>query len=905
MRGPFTATVGRRSFVKLAGAALAGTAADPVSSAQPSIRKVAIVTDRNDPLVGSPPVQAALRRMRKVLIDKQVQVQDEMAGVRSAQTVLVIAGAHSQLAESLSREQPSAIPETLRITPVRMKEKPALWISGSDTAGLTYAILEIADRVEFCHDIASALDFRPSFEESPANRVRSIARSYVSDVEDRSWFYDKSFWPDYLDMLISNRFNRFALTFGLNYDFPKGVTEDYFHFLYPYLFDVPGYNVRVRPSLVPGEQKHNLETIQYIAQQTAQRGLQFQLGLWSHGYVWVDSPNAQHSIEGLTPQTHPAYCRDALALLLKECPEISGVTFRIHEESGIPQGEYNFWGVLFDALKHCGRKVEVDLHAKSLKQPLMDIAVGTGQPLKVSPKYSAEHAAFGYHQAAIRDLEMPKTYTVNHSGKFDLGNELRGFLRYGYGDLIQQGRPYELLYRVWPGTQRHLLWGDPGMAAGWSRAAAFCGGAGMEFFEPLAFKGREGSGVPGGRNAYADQSLEPEGGDWRKFEYTYRVLGRSLYNPRVPSETWHRFFTRDFGEGAEQVALALSEAGRLLPTVTQAYLPSAANQWYWPELYTHMQIVPGNPAPYYDSPEPLSFGTASPVDPQLFTTAAEHARELLDGKPSGKYTQLEAAVWLEASAMRSGEALDAARKLVPSATSPAFRRLEEDVLIQNSLGLFFAAKFRAGLLYEICQQSGDVTVGQMAIAQLRKARDIWAVMAQRARAVYRANVAYGDKFDRRGHWSDRLPAIEDDLKAMEAKLDAAKSIEPMRSAAAALAAMTSAQQRVSINCTHRAPASFQAGQQLVVAVDLSRVSKSERPTAVTLFYRHVNQAEHWKSLDAVMDGSTCTASVPADYTDSPFPLQYYWRLRRTSAAWLYPALDASFGSQPYFVVQKT
>ena len=277
----------------------------------------------------------------------------------------------------------------------------------------------------------------------------------------------------------------------------------------------------------------------------------------------------------------------------------------------------------------------------------------------------------------------------------------------------------------------------------------------MEIFEPLAFKGREGSGVPGGRNAYADLSLEPEGGDWRKFEYTYRVLGRSLYSPHVSSETWDRYLRRDFGAGAEHVYVALSEAGRLLPTVTQAYLPSAANQWYWPELYTHMQIVPGNPAPYYDSPEPLSFGTADPMDPQLFTTAAEHARELLTGKSSGKYTQLEVAVWLEASATRSGEALDAARKLVPSATSPAFRRVEEDVLIQNSLGLFFAAKFRAGLFYEICQQTGDVAAGQMALAQLTKARDIWASMAERAKTVYRPNIAYGDKYDRRGHWTDR------------------------------------------------------------------------------------------------------------------------------------------------------
>jgi hypothetical protein len=901
MRSSLVGALGRRSFLKFAGSALASTAAKPASVAQTPVRSVAIVMDPRDDWARATAVQNALGQLRKALAGKQVKVSQKQA---TAQFALVIASPHSPLTVSLPPARSSSTPETLRITPIQLEKTPALWISGSDTLGLTYAILELADRVEFSPDITSALTLQSALEESPVNRVRSIARSYVSDVEDRSWFYDKSFWPDYLDMLVANRFNRFALTFGLNYDYPKGVTEDYFHFLYPYLFDVPGYNVQVRPTLAPGEQKRNLETIQYIARQTAQRGLQFQLGLWSHGYIWVDSPNAQHSIQGLTPQTHPAYCRDALALLLKQCPEITGITFRIHEESGIPQGEYDFWGTLFDAIKHCGRTIELDLHAKSLKQPLMDVAIATGQPLKVSPKFAAEHVAFGYHQAAIRELEMPKTYAVKHTGKFDLGTGIRGFLRYGYGDLIQQGRPYQLLYRVWPGTQRHLLWGDPGMAAGWSRASSFCGGAGMELFEPLAFKGREGSGVAGGRNAYADPSLDPQGGDWRKFEYTYRVLGRSLFNPRIPADTWHRYLRRDFGPAAEQVQIALSEAGRLMPMITQTYLPSAANQWYWPELYTHMQIVPGNPAPYYDSPEPLSFGTADPIDPQLFTTAAEHARGLLNNKPSGKYTQLEAAVWLEASATRSGEALDTARKLVPSPSSAAFRRLEEDVLIQNSLALFFASKFRAGLFYELCQQTGDVAAGQLAIAHLRKARDIWAAMAQRAQKVYRPNIAYGDKFDRRGHWTDRLPAIEDDLKAMEAKLDAAKSIEPMRSASAALAAIAKPQQRTAVNCIHRQPTSFQAGKALALTLDLTRVSKGEHPGAVTLFYRHVNQAERWKSIDVTQTDNSYTAAIPADYTDSPFPLQYYWRLSRASTAWLHPAFDAAFSNQPYFVVQR-
>ena len=78
-------------------------------------------------------------------------------------------------------------------------------------------------------------------EETPPNRVRSIARPFLSEIEDKAWFYDRQGWQEYLDMLVAARFNRFNFALGFGYDFPKGVTGDYLHFPYPYLVDVPGY----------------------------------------------------------------------------------------------------------------------------------------------------------------------------------------------------------------------------------------------------------------------------------------------------------------------------------------------------------------------------------------------------------------------------------------------------------------------------------------------------------------------------------------------------------------------------------------------------------------------------------------------------------------------------------------
>ena len=93
----------------------------------------------------------------------------------------------------------------------------------------------------------------------------------------------------------------------------------------------------------------------------------------------------------------------SLAILLKECPQIQGLTLRVHGESGIPEGSYPFWKTLFEAISGCGRRIEIDMHAKGVNQIMIDMASDTGMPVKLGAKYSAEHQSLGYNQADIRE----------------------------------------------------------------------------------------------------------------------------------------------------------------------------------------------------------------------------------------------------------------------------------------------------------------------------------------------------------------------------------------------------------------------------------------------------------------------------------------------------------------------
>ena len=103
--------------------------------------------------------------------------------------------------------------------------------------------------------------------------------------------------------------------------------------------------------------------------------------------------------------------------------------------------------------------------------------------MSMVPKFWAEHNGMAYMQASIRELELRPPAT--RTGLPPTTEAERSFLRYGYGDYLREDRNFGIIHRVWPGTQRHLLWGDPVFAAGYGRAFSFAGSLGVELLEPL------------------------------------------------------------------------------------------------------------------------------------------------------------------------------------------------------------------------------------------------------------------------------------------------------------------------------------------------------------------------------------------------------------------------------------
>ena len=793
-----------------------------------------------------------------------------------------------------------------------------LLAAAGDDRGMVYALLELRDLVLTAADPQAALrDLETRFEH-PRLGVRSMSRLFTSHRLDLSWFHDRSFWDDYLTDLATHRFNRFSLAFGLGYDYliDKRVADNYLCFPYPFVLDVPGYDVRV-DGLDADERGRNLATLQYVAAAAARRGLEFSLGLWNHAYrLDPVTPTERWLVSGLDETNHADYCADALAMLLAEIPQVNALTFRVHFEGGVPEPTHAFWRRVMTGIGRVDRTIALDAHAKGINDELLDALRSVGSPLTLSTKYWGEHMGLPYHQAGIREKEFSghlrqrsRTGEAGGGSGADVTRR-RSFTRYGYADYARADADYGLLHRIWPGTQRVLMQGDPAMAAGIGRQAGFAGSVGVEWFDALTFWGKKDSAehpltgddhVP--TDLYRDGDLRLTEPDlWRKYRLQLRLHGRLSYDPDAPATSWRRAYQHVFGAAAAHAEAALAHASRILPLITTAHAPSVAGNIYWPEMDTPIPLL--EPAPVTENPfadhgwhlnadfdmlAPYTFGNTSPLDPQLFANADAYADSLLSDEPTAKYSPLEVAEWLEGLAATTVEHLAA----LAEHDTPQVRRLAMDCAIAAHLGQFFGRKSRAAVAWRLHTRTGSPGWLERCRTDYGMAREAWAAAAEAARG-YVEDIPFGQMPYQRGHWRDRLPAIDADLAAVDAHVAACECQRTGQ--------VPASRSRLDDQVEHQVPDRYEVGCPLTISVQIAD------PTAtVRLHHRAVDQSSRWGCSELTGPDHERHGTVPAELTTGAYPVQYYFELRRETSrgggSALRPGLDPyTLSDQPYHVV---
>ena len=661
-----------------------------------------------------------------------------------------------------------------------------------------------------------------------------------------------------------------------------------------------GYKIKLS-NFTSKERNKNLNIIKHIAKSSKERGLEFQIAIWTQRYDFDDVPKANFQITNYPKGLNYArYCRDSLALILKQCPEITGVTLRVHVECGIPEKSYSFWKIYFQAIKNCGRLINLDLHAKGIDKKLIEIALKNTESLSISPKYISEHMGLPYHQASIRKQEFPPRKKVNNKWTFSEGS--RKFLRYSYGDLLKEDRKYNILYRIWPGTQRILLWADHQLASGYGKLSTFCNSLGTELCEPLSFKGRMGTGIKGGRFNYKSNKLKTKY-DWEKYIYNYRIWGRLNYNPNTKQNTYLRYLSYNFGSSYKDISNALANASRVLPFVTLVHGVSASNNSYWPEIYENMSIVKKSPwLPYsYDLHKNSRFGMSTSCDPQLIMSPKEMVDKIFKNKPINKYSPLTMILWLERFSKNAKNYISKAANIIKNENNYEFLRIYIDVIIQSSIGKFFTYKFKASILWEYYLLSKNKKVGEEALNNYLKARNAWKVAAVISKKYYLPDLTYGPQRWLRGRWDDRLPAINQDIDDMRSILIKNKNkYKKIKRDLELIDYIKNWNNDQNILVNHLPPKHYIKGENISLLCKLDINKK----LSGYINFREVNQSKKWRRKKLTKSKDIYYSVIPKRFTNTQYPIQYYFEFTNKKYSSFSPGFNKFLSNQPYYLLRQ-
>jgi len=610
-------------------------------------------------------------------------------------------------------------PESLAVSRMKIDGRKTLVVAGSDDRGLMYALLEIAQEVDFLDPEKNWFSAVKEISEEPLVPVRSMAVLLHSEDCEKDWYYSREYWEQYLSMLASNRWNAFNLIFSHQ--------TPYLSPMYAFHIKVPEHpEVRAR-GLSEEQREKNLEMLRTISSLARKKGIDFTLGIWEQ-IAWEgkhQGSRQESMVTGLTRRNMHSYTYHALRNLLRECPDIHAVQLRINHESGIDYDEQTafFRDAVFKAIKDCGRPVELEIRNVGLLRETLQAALDMGLPTRVSHKYWGEHMVFPYHPTRI-------------------------MWTYSYGDWLKYPQKYQNMYQVWSlGSHRLLLWGNPDYVRRFAPTTLFQNASGFEICAPLSQKGY--GNPPGAWRIFRDKEREYYRWEYERYWSTYLLFGRLTYNPGESDEIWLREIRRRFGKEAEpDVAGAYRAASRVIPlilgTATCDY-----NMYIWPEkdmggliqFYLHFQS--------FNEPRVSNF--------QEFIT------RYLEGGWSAQLTPEEMARRLEDTAAEIREHLEGADRLVP-ASHKEYWATKKDFQILAGMASYFAQKIRATYKLGFFYKLDDYALLKEAIGHAREALKIWQELSAVAEEIYSPNLVMGPGST--GHWKDNLLFVKNDLEQL-------------------------------------------------------------------------------------------------------------------------------------------
>lgn len=833
--------------------------------------EVSIVTDR---VPGLPAVHG-LNTLTSALSGKNVSFEKVSSLNEAHGKTIIIAGLSkgggmaAEMLNAGNRSLPDSS-EALSIWKTSVRNKPVWVISGSDDRGLMYGLLDVANRIGWSTGKATLFSKVKEITEEADVKERAIVIYTMNRAYWESRFYDEAYWAKYLDMMAKNRLNMLEVGFG----FENG---GFLAPAYPYFFNVDTYpNVRMG-DITPEQQKKNLDAFNRLIQMCHERGIGFRVGFWDHIYRGgyqsnKDMPEQVNSqVQGVTADNMIAYTKVALAKFIDQVPHLDGILFRAHDESGLKKGEQlEFWKGVFDMLKEKAPKLIVDLHAKEVSDTIVHEGQNRGLTIRMSTKYWMEQMGLPFHPT--------------HTNRITDNN----YRRHGYADMLNYEEHYKVFYRIWGGTTRVLLWGDPEYAKRFAASTHIHNGAGFGVNEPLTTKmhaqphDAKPFSLLNPKYKYYDYEFE-------RYWHFYQVFGRMGYNPATPSDVWDEEFNRHFGvKTAPFIQQALYKASWVLPRIVASCFPLVgfpiASGWAEKQ---HFGDLP-------------DYAKTTPSDVQQFASFNDEAKILMEKGETAKILPSRNSVWFKQTSDQINQQINQAEKAAGKNLTNELISTLTDLKILSNLALYHSRRIPAAVSYRLFENTRDVSALDDALRYEKEAIVVWKQIVDAAGDVYADTLKMGPRTRTLvGHWRQELTGLQTGLEKLE---QTRKNYQHTDSAKKATLYQPSEHINYTklFRVTHNPIAIAHAGQPVTVKVKLSAAAGLKW---VHLLYRDVNQYEDFKTLDMslTLDNDVYQATIPGKDIKLKWDLMYLIEIMDLNKKGIiYPDLQVQ---TPYIVVK--
>jgi hypothetical protein len=654
-------------------------------------------------------------------------------------------GPASALLRVMNLDHPSG-PEALVVQRTKIKDKPALILWGADDRGLMYAALDVADRVAWSKGLSDPFTHVHNTCERPyvLERALSIYTMQRHSFEQR--LYDETYWRAYFSRLAQSRINSFVVIFGYE-------NGGFMAPAYPYFFDVAAFPQVKLTGITTAQQQKNTAAFRQMIQIAHDHGVDVTVGLWDHIYrggvqgggIRGASERAgqrvEHLVYGVTADNLVPYNQAAIKKFLQVFPEIDGLQFRMHGESGLKRKEMaGFWHAIFALIKEQRPDLRVDIRAKQLPDTIIDDALDQDIKLRVATKYWMEQMGLPFHPTH-----------VNRQNQDDR--------RHGYADLLRYPQTYKVHWRMWNGgTTRCLLWADPEYVRRFAASTRVYGGNSFEINDMLATKML---GEPHGTQPFVllNPRFQFYAYEFERYWHYYQVWGRVSYNPDIGPEIWECEFRKRLGPDAgTHLMQGLHLASQVLPRIVAASYPyrNFPTTRGWAEMMRQGDLP--------------DYAKAEGSDIEQFMNPAARAQQIIEGTESAMRRPEETSRWFSQVSHQILAHVGQAERSSTPQPKGEFICTVTDLKILAHLAQYHAARLQAAVEYNLYKLTGDLFSFDRALAQETRAVAAWEQIVEAAGELYHSDMAFGVQrvgFSR--HWKEELQKLKQGLEKLQAQ----------------------------------------------------------------------------------------------------------------------------------------